>query len=82
VAADELARVDFQVELFAEIEASLFLRLSATVGQENIRARIFLLDSKFLFLSFRWQLLPLTGPVCPGERKDGITTQNTYTLTP
>jgi hypothetical protein len=55
VAADELARVHFQVELSAEIEASLFLRLSATVGQENIRARIFLLDFKFLFLLFRWQ---------------------------
>ena len=44
VATDELARVDFQVELVAEIEASLFLCLSAAVGQENIRTRILPLD--------------------------------------
>lgn len=40
MATDELAWVDFQVELFAEIEASLFLCLSAAVGQENIRTKI------------------------------------------
>jgi hypothetical protein len=37
MAANKLAWVDIEAELAAEIEASLFLCLAATVCQENIR---------------------------------------------
>jgi hypothetical protein len=65
VVAEGYGFKDFQVELFAEIEASLFLRLSATVGQENIRARIFLLESVSILCCY--SIFPLTWAHRPGE---------------
>jgi hypothetical protein len=45
VAADKLSRIDIEVELMAQIEATLFLGLAATVGQEDVWTGILLDDS-------------------------------------
>jgi hypothetical protein len=39
VTANELARVDLEVELATEIEASLFLGLTTAIGEENVRTK-------------------------------------------
>lgn len=71
MAANELARVDLEVELATEIEASFFFGLTTAIGEENVRTG----KNEIRMICLKG----FPALLCAGNR---IHRASTYTLTP